>query len=180
MPKDRIMSGRITFSTDAVFIQLTDNGQFIDLSGDAVLQPNFEENTFNHQRVSVFGHMGDRSLGEDPNSFPKVHSFIAAKVVLQTHIELRAFNISQSAHSGSALDNWLRAEKELLVGAEGARLRYGLILWPQCGMIASNGICYGSGKIGGDPAGFGSHAVPQVPRLVAAAGAVPELPRTEE
>jgi hypothetical protein len=124
--------------------------------------------------------MGDRSLGEDPNSFPKVHSLIAAKVVLQTHIELRAFNISQSAHSGSALDNWLRAEKELLVGAEGARVRYGLILWPQCGMIASNGIGYGSGKIGGDPAGFGSHAVPQVPRLVAAAGAVPELRRTEE
>jgi len=28
------MSGRITFSTDAFFIQLTDNGQFIDLSGE--------------------------------------------------------------------------------------------------------------------------------------------------
>ena len=174
------MSGRITFSTDAIFIQLADNGQFIELRGDALLQPNFEEKTFNHQRVSVFGHMGDRSLGEDPNSFPKVHSLIAAKVVLQTHIELRAFNISQSAHSGAALDNWLRAEKELLVRAERARVRYGLVLWPQCGTIASNGIGYGSGKIGGDLAGFGSHAVPQVPRLVAAAGAVPELRRTEE
>jgi hypothetical protein len=86
--------------------------------------------------------MGDRSLGEDPNSFPKVHSLIAAKVVLQTHIELHAFNISQSAHSGSALDNWLRAEKELLVGAERARVRYGLVLWPRCGTIASNDIGY--------------------------------------
>jgi len=111
---DRIMSGTVTFSTDAFFIQLTDNGQFIDLSGDAVLQPNFEENTFNHKRVSVFAHMGDRSLGGDPNSLPKVHSLIAAKVVLQTDIALRAFNIFQSAHHGSALDNWLRAERELL------------------------------------------------------------------
>src|SRR5271157_3208872 len=77
---------------------------------------------------------------KDPNSFPKAHSLIAAKVVLQTHIELRAFNISQSAHSGSALDNWLRAEKELLVGAQRAWVRYGLVLWPRCGTIASNGI----------------------------------------
>ena len=38
MNEDQVMSGRITFSTDAFFIQLTDNGQFIDLSGDAVVQ----------------------------------------------------------------------------------------------------------------------------------------------
>src|SRR5271165_2616926 len=114
--KDRIMSGRITFTTDDFLIQFTDNGEFIDLSGDAVLQPNFEENRFNHQRVSVFGHMGDRALTGDPNSdsSPKVHSLIAAKVVLQTDIALRAFNIYQAADNGSALDNWLRAEKELL------------------------------------------------------------------
>src|SRR5271157_637057 len=104
---------------------------------------------------------------KDPNSFPKAHSLIAAKVVLQTHIELRAFNISQSAHSGSALDNWLRADKELLVGAEGARVRYGLVLWPRCGTIASNGIGYGSGKIGGDSTGL-SPALLSSPRSLAA------------
>lgn len=114
--QDRIMSGRITFTTDDILIQFTDNGDFIDLSGDVVFQPNFEEFPFNHQRVSVFGHMGNRTLSGDPNSdsSPKVRSLIAAKVVLQADIALRAFNISQSAHSGSALDNWLRAEKESL------------------------------------------------------------------
>jgi hypothetical protein len=111
---DRIISGRVTFSTDGFFIQFTDNSQFIDLSGDAVMQTNFEENTFNHKLVSLLGHMGERSLGGDPDSLPKVHSLIAAKIVLQSDIAVRAFAISQSAENGSALDNWLRAERELL------------------------------------------------------------------
>jgi hypothetical protein len=111
---DAITSGRITFSTDGFFIQLTDNGQFIDLSGDAVMQPSFEESTFNHQRASVLGHFGNRSLTGNLLSDLKVHSLIASKLVPQSDIALRAFDIFRSSQSGAALDNWLRAERELL------------------------------------------------------------------
>jgi hypothetical protein len=102
---------------DHGFINLIGSG-FIDLSGDgldAVLrQAQFEEAALNHKRVSVLGHIGDRSLGGDPDDSNRVKSLIASKVVLQNDIALRAFNIFESANGGSTIDNWLRAEKELL------------------------------------------------------------------
>ena len=115
-PADEIRSGRITFTTADFLIQFTENGQFIDLSGEGTEQKGFDENTYNHRRVSVIGHMGDRPIGGDPLS-PRVPSFIAKKIVLQTDIAVRAFEIFHSPQSGSALDNWLRAERELLVVA---------------------------------------------------------------
>lgn len=115
MNQDQIMSGRITFSTDAFFIQLTDNGQFIDLSGDAVVQPNFEEFRFHHHQASVFGHMGQRNIeGEDSDGLPKIRTLIAKSIALKSDIELRAFKIWQENRNAPALENWLRAERELL------------------------------------------------------------------
>ena len=125
--KEGIFSGVLRFTTDNLllevdhgFINLIGSG-FIDLSGDgldAVLrQAHFEEAPLNNKRISVLGHIGDRSLGGDPDDsdpFNRVKSLIASKVVLQNDIALRAFNIFESANGGSTLDNWLRAEKELL------------------------------------------------------------------
>jgi hypothetical protein len=122
--KEGIFSGALRFTTDNLllevdhgFINLIGSG-FIDLSGDgldAVLrQAQFEEAALNHKRVSVLGHIGDRSLGGDPDDSNRVKSLIASKVVLQNDIALRAFNIFESANGGSTIDNWLRAEKELL------------------------------------------------------------------
>jgi len=112
---DRITAGRIRFTTDAFLIQFTDKSQFIDFSGDATLQPDFDEHTYNHQRVSTIGHMGDRSTGGDPNAFPRVQSFIARRIVLQRDVAVRAFEIFQSGRGGSALDDWVQAERELLL-----------------------------------------------------------------
>ncbi len=115
MNEDQIMSGRITFSTDPFFIQLTDNGQFIDLTGGAVVQPNFEEFRFHHHQASVFGHMGQRNIeGEDSDGLPKVRTLIARSIALKADIELRAFEISQEDRNAPALKNWLHAERELL------------------------------------------------------------------
>lgn len=122
--KEGIFSGALSFTTDNLllevdhgFINLIGSG-FIDLSGDgldAVLrQAQFEEAALNHKRVSLLGHIGDRSLGGDPDDSNRVKSLIASKVVLQNDIALRAFSIFESANGGSTIDNWLRAEKELL------------------------------------------------------------------
>jgi len=118
---DRILPGRVTFSTDGFFVQFEDSGRFIDLSGDAVVQPDFNENTFNRQRVSVVGHMGTRSIMGEPDASPRVDSFIAKRIVLQKDIAVRAFEIFQSRSGGSTLDNWLRAERELLSSAPAAK-----------------------------------------------------------
>jgi hypothetical protein len=109
---EQIFSGRIRFTTDDTLIQLSENGQFVDLSGPAERQLMDEQ--LNHQRVSMLAHMGDRSLTGDPKSSLRVQSLIVAKIVPQTEIALIAYYISQSGHGGSALDNWLRAERESL------------------------------------------------------------------
>jgi hypothetical protein len=112
--KESIYSGTITFTTDDIFIGFEGHDQNVDVSGEVVFQPNFNENPFNHQHASVLGHMGERSLDGIPNSSLRVRSLIAKKAVLQSDIALRAFNFFQSGRGGSAVDNWLRAERELL------------------------------------------------------------------
>jgi hypothetical protein len=41
-------------------------------------------------------------------------TFFLEKVVTFEAIQQRAFDIFESGHGGSALENWLRAEQELL------------------------------------------------------------------
>ena len=61
-----------------------------------------------HQGVSILGHMGvDPRLGSG-------ECIIAEKVVSKEDIALRAFEIYKSGHGGSALSNWLSAERQLL------------------------------------------------------------------
>ena len=72
------------------------------------------EAPFKDKRVSVLGYIGDPSLTGDPNSSLRVKSLIVSKLVLQSEIAVRAYYIFQSGHGGSALDNWLSAERELL------------------------------------------------------------------
>jgi len=58
--------------------------------------------------------MGQRNIeGEDSDGLPKVRTLIAKSIAL-ADIELRAFKISQENLNAPALQNWLRAERELL------------------------------------------------------------------
>jgi hypothetical protein len=60
-----------------------------------------------HQQVSILGHMGeDPRLGLKP-------VIIAENIASHKDIALCAFELSSSS-SGSALDNWLQAERQLL------------------------------------------------------------------
>lgn len=70
-------------------------------------------NRFNHKQVSILGRRGKRPLGGDPDS-PTVPTFLVRNMVTQAEIAKRAFEIHQSGRGGSALDDWLRAERQLL------------------------------------------------------------------
>ncbi len=104
---EQIFVGKLQFTTDNFLLappNLSGSVPFIDVSFP------FTDDHFNHQQVSILGRMGERTI----SGSIKVRSLIAKKVVLQSDIALRAFDIWRSESGGSALDNWLRAERELL------------------------------------------------------------------
>jgi len=107
--RDHILSGRISFTTDNFLIQLTNNGEFLDLSGPATFE-SFDESTFHHHDASVLGHFGTRLFG----GTQPIKSVIATKIVNQAAIAERAYFLSLEDPQRSALDNWLTAERQSL------------------------------------------------------------------
>ncbi len=111
--QNQIMSGLVTFTTDGFFIQLTDNGPFVDLSGPAVFRPGFDEEHFDHQHASVLAQMGERAIGGSSGG-PAVRSLVAERIVSHLDVATRAYYMFQADGRPSAFDNWLRAERESL------------------------------------------------------------------
>jgi hypothetical protein len=66
---------------------------------------------------SLFAHVAtaEERVAHDDVTEP---TLTVDRIVPFAAIQRRAFQISQDRHSGSALDNWLRAELELLTGAD--------------------------------------------------------------
>ena|SRR5437763_1361455 len=61
-----------------------------------------------HKTVSVIGKMGI------PPSAPGIEKLIVEKLVSHDEIAKQAYEIDKSGRSGSADENWFRAERELL------------------------------------------------------------------
>ncbi len=61
-----------------------------------------------HKSVSIIGRMGT------PPSAPRITKLIAERIITHEAIASRAYEIFYSGTSGSANDNWFRAERELL------------------------------------------------------------------
>jgi hypothetical protein len=102
--KDRVFFGTLRFTTDNFLLAPADNGPFIDVSFP------FTDSTFDRQQVSILGHMGERVL----SGSIKKPSLIVRNIVTHEAVARRAFEIFDSGRGGSAFDNWLRAEMELL------------------------------------------------------------------
>jgi hypothetical protein len=92
------------------FLDVTFEGPSNHLLTDA---GGFEfESRFNHKRVSILGRLGKRNLSGDAG--PEITTFFVRNMVTQAEIAKLAFEIHQSGRGGSALDDWLRAERQLL------------------------------------------------------------------
>jgi|SRR5450755_4126340 len=114
MPQEdhRIFAGTFILTTDD-FLLNPDNRDlppFTDLTLplDLQLLPDLEAR-FSKHRVSILGRVGTRSLGS-----LEILTLLVDKMVLQAEIARRAFAIFEAGQAGSALDNWLRAERQLL------------------------------------------------------------------
>jgi|SRR5271166_2639431 len=126
MPEDReeIRIGEFVVTTDDFilsqeapdgrplgFLDVTFEGPSSHLLTDA---GGFEfEPRFNHKRVSILGRLGKRNLAGD-DSGPEITTFFVRNMVTRAEIAELAFEIHQSGRGGSALDDWLRAERQLL------------------------------------------------------------------
>jgi Protein of unknown function (DUF2934) len=66
------------------------------------------DGSLEHQTVSVVGTMGI------PRSAPGQTKLIVERLASHNEIKRRAYEIHQSGQHGSAVDHWLRAERELL------------------------------------------------------------------
>jgi len=98
---------------------LDEDSLIFQLSGPQLLEVDFDVNsglldklpgrgTDQGNQVSILGH-----LGEDPRLSPG-EMIIPSNVVLHSDVAVRAFEIYESRRGGSALDNWLAAERQLL------------------------------------------------------------------
>ena len=106
---ERIFTGTFIITTDNFLLQPPGPGAFTDVTLEPDLARDLDQR-FDRQFVSVLGRMGECLRG----GFEPVPSIVTKKIALQNDIELLAFEIFRSGEGGSALANWLRAERELL------------------------------------------------------------------
>ncbi|SRR6266498_91436 len=93
--------GRLDNNIDTWFLRKPNRFVLLDV-------PFIFDFSLRHKAVSVIGTMGV------PSSAPGITKLIVQKLVSHENIAKRAYEIYESSNGGSADDNWLRAERELL------------------------------------------------------------------
>ena len=117
-PRDSIFIGEVFFTTDDILLTTGPPNPLYGVFGPEVnlTPPNtidFEEGTFHRQPVSMTAHVECVDLGGGR----PVPSVIASHIVLKSDIALLAWKISQSPGHHSSEDDWLTAERLLLLGS---------------------------------------------------------------
>lgn len=92
-----------TFEEDGDTWFVIGDGGIILVDAPFMVDPALE-----HQTVSIIGKMGI------PESAPGITKLIAERIITHEAIAKRAYEIFRSRAGGSANDNWLCAERELL------------------------------------------------------------------
>ncbi len=105
---NQIFWGTLLSDTDNFLLQRPNGFTIVDV----FVHPEVENDVVNnqldrHQEVSILG-----NLGHDPR-LGSLECIIAEKIVTHADIAARAFQIYQSGRGGSALSNWLSAERQL-------------------------------------------------------------------
>ena len=119
---DQIFAGNLFITTDGFLLILPqdsplngDTHGLIDVDLDPSLASRLDQ-AFDRQDVSVLGHIGSRSIGAE-----QIRTLVVTNVVLKSDVALRALEFSRFEDTGSPTDNWLRAERDLLLGSISSR-----------------------------------------------------------
>jgi hypothetical protein len=105
LPLPRIFVGTLTMSEGQLVLEAAEGQYLLDVHTSFAADPRFYD-----QRVSVLGFLGEQT----PPSAAGAASITAMKLISHEAVSLRAYEIHESCREGGAVDNWLRAQWELL------------------------------------------------------------------
>lgn len=105
LPSPRIFVGTLTMAEGQLVLEAAEGRYFLDVHGSFVADRQFHD-----RRVSILGYQGEQT----PASEDGAASITAMKLVSHEAVSQRAYEIYESCRGGCAIDNWLRAQWELL------------------------------------------------------------------
>jgi len=105
LPSLRIFCGMLTMADDPFRLHAAEGPYVLDVRSSFVVDRRLHD-----QRVSILGYLSERTLAAEAAGA----SIVAMKVVSHVVISRRAYEIHESCRGGCAVDNWLRAQQELL------------------------------------------------------------------
>lgn len=105
LPSPRIFVGTLTMAEGQLVLVAAEGRYLLDVHGSLVA-----DRQFHGRRVSILGYQGEQT----PASAAAVTSITVMKLVSHDAVSLRAYEIYESRLGGCAVDNWLRAQWELL------------------------------------------------------------------
>lgn len=105
LPLPRIFVGTLTMAEGQLVLEAAEGQYLLDVHTSIATDPLCLD-----RRVSVLGFLGEQT----PPSAVGAASITAMKVVSHEAVSLRAYQIHESYRDAGAVDNWLRAQWELL------------------------------------------------------------------
>jgi hypothetical protein len=104
-PPSEVFWGTLTMTPDRILLRAAHHRDVLDVCFSGQI-----DDRLNDRNVSILGHLSQYSLAAERAGA----SITAQKVVSHEAVSLRAYEIAQSGQGGSPVENWLRAERELL------------------------------------------------------------------
>lgn len=101
----RVFCGKLTMAGEQCRLQLAEPEYVLDVCSPFVVDRRFHE-----QEVSILGHLSEQAL---PVEAPG-QSIVAIGIISHEAVARRAYEIHESLRNGSSVENWLRAQRELL------------------------------------------------------------------
>jgi urease gamma subunit len=101
----RVFCGELTLAGEQFRIQSAEHAYVLDVCSSFVMDRRLHE-----QRVSILGYLSEQTLAAEAPG----ESIIAIKIVSHEAVARRAYEIHESCRDGCAVENWLRAQRELL------------------------------------------------------------------
>lgn len=104
-PSARIFVGTLRMLEGQLVLEAADGRYQVDVHSPLHADPQLQD-----QRISVLGYLAEPDL----DSYAGAASLTAMRLVSHEAVSLRAYEIHESHRDGGAVDNWLRAQWELL------------------------------------------------------------------
>ena len=101
----RVFCGMLVMAGERFHLHAAEQTYVLDAGSPFVV-----DRRLHGQRVSILGYLTEQTLAEEVPA----EAIVAMKIVSHEAIARRAYEIHEACREGCAVDNWLRAQRELL------------------------------------------------------------------